>query len=50
VATVRQEIAAVDVRGDSEDAITESFDRQRRALKRMREAFQPLGETFGGSC
>lgn len=50
LATVRQEIAAVDVRGDSADAITESFDRQRRALKRMREAFQPLGETFGGSC
>lgn len=49
-ATVRQEIAAVDVRGDSADAITESFARQRRALKRMRQAFQPLGEAFGGSC
>ena len=50
LATVRQEIAAVDVRGDSADAIAESFADQRRALKRMREAFQPLGETFGGSC
>jgi transcriptional regulator with XRE-family HTH domain len=49
-ATVREEIAAIDVKGDSADAIAESFDRQRRALKRMRKAFQPLGERFGASC
>ena len=49
-ATVREEIAAIDVQGDSAVAIAESFDGQRRALKRMRKAFQPLGERFGASC
>ena len=49
-ATVREEIAAIDVQGDSAVAIAESFDGQRRALKRMRKAFQPRGERFGASC
>jgi hypothetical protein len=49
-ATVREEIAAIDVEGTSADDIIESFDGQTRALKRMREALQAPGETFGASC
>jgi hypothetical protein len=46
-ATVGEEIAAIDVEGTSADDIVASFDGQTRALKRMREALQPLGVTFG---
>jgi hypothetical protein len=50
-ATVREEIAAIDVEGDiGVDELTESFDAQTRALGRMREALDVPAATFGRSC